>query len=145
MDLTGAQLEVARAPFDAKIFLSGPAGAGKSTAAVARLRFLLDEGIRADSILLLTPQRYLLEPYLNSLDLNPYAGGEVTATTVGGLARRMVELFWPVVADAAGFAGPDRPPVFLNLETAQYYMAHIVRPLLDQGYFESVTIDRNRL
>ncbi|MGE5252114.1 MAG: hypothetical protein ACM3QS_18080, partial [Bacteroidota bacterium] len=40
---------------------------------------------------------------------------------------------------------PDRPPVFLNLETAQYYMAHIVRPLLDQGYFESVTIDRNRL
>ena len=24
-------------------------------------------------------------------------------------------------------------------------MAHIVRPLLDQGYFESVTIDRNRL
>ena len=24
-------------------------------------------------------------------------------------------------------------------------MAHIVRPLLDEGYFESVTMDRNRL
>ena len=35
--------------------------------------------------------------------------------------------------------------MFLTLETAQYYMAHLVRPLLEQGYFESVTIDRNRL
>jgi hypothetical protein len=56
-----------------------------------------------------------------------------------------VDLFWPLAAEAAGFAHPDRPPVFLNLETAQYYMANIVRPLLDEGYFESVTIDRNRL
>ncbi|HEY5901257.1 MAG TPA: hypothetical protein VIU39_01805, partial [Anaerolineales bacterium] len=145
MDLTGAQSDVARAPLDAKLFLSGPAGAGKTTAAVARLRHLLDRGIPADSVLLLTPQRFLHEPYLQSLEQDPYAGGQVTATTMGGLARRMVELFWPVAADATGFATPDQPPVFLNLETAQYYMAHIVRPLLDQGYFESVTIDRNRL
>ena len=69
----------------------------------------------------------------------------MTPATVGGLARRMVDLFWPLAADKAGFTHPDRPPIFLTLETAQYYMAHIVRPLLDQGYFESVTIDRNRL
>ena len=73
------------------------------------------------------------------------AGGEVTPATVGGLARRMCDLFWPLAAGKAGFAHPERPPIFLTLETAQYYMAHIVRPLLDQGYFESVTIDRNRL
>jgi len=64
---------------------------------------------------------------------------------MGGLARRMVDLFWPLASEAAGFANPDKPPTFLSLETAQYYMAHIVRPLLDEGYFESVTIDRNRL
>ncbi len=41
---------------------------------------------------------------------------------------------------------PDRPPVFLTLETAQYYMAHLVRPLLDeQRLFDSVTLERNRL
>jgi len=56
-----------------------------------------------------------------------------------------VDLFWPIAAEAAGFANPDQPPVFLTLETAQYYMAYLVRPLLDEGYFESVTIDRNRL
>ena len=69
----------------------------------------------------------------------------MTLATVGGLARRMVDLFWPLAADSAGFAHPDQPPVFLTLETAQYYMARLVRPLLDEGFFASVTIDRNRL
>jgi hypothetical protein len=65
--------------------------------------------------------------------------------TIGGIARRMVDLFWPLVVDAAGFARTDQPPVFLTLETSQYYMARIVRPLLDEGFFGSLTIDRNRL
>ncbi len=64
---------------------------------------------------------------------------------MGGLARRMVELFWPMVGETAGFAHPDRPPVYLNAEVAEYYMARLVRPLLDQGFFASVTMDRNRL
>jgi hypothetical protein len=57
----------------------------------------------------------------------------------------MCDLFWPIAAQAAGFKNPDQPPVFLTLETAQYYMAFLVRPLLEQGYFQSLTIDRNRL
>ena len=145
MDLTPAQLDLAQAPLDSKIFLSGYAGTGKTSAAVERLRFLLGQGLRADSILLLTPQRTLHEPYLEGLSLDSYAGGEVTPATLGGLARRMVDLFWPLAAEAAGFARPDQPPIFLTLETAQYYMAHLVRPLVDKGFFESVTIDRNRL
>ena len=141
-----AQKKLARVPLDAKIFLSGPTGCGKTTVGVERLEHLLRQGIRADSLLVLTPQRTLQEPYLASLR-GPEAapGGEVTLLTVGGLARRMADLFWPLAAEAAGFSHPDQPPVFLNLETAQYYMAHIVLPLLDEGYFESVTIDRNRL
>ena len=131
---------------DVKIFLSGPTGCGKTAVGVERMEYLLKRGIRADSLLILTPQRTLQEPYLASLHgPGTVPGGEVTLATVGGLARRMVDLFWPLAADVAGFAHPDQPPVFLTLETAQYYMAHIVRPLLDEGYFESVTIDRNRL
>lgn len=110
------------------------------------MRNLLDMNVRADSILILTPQRTLQDPYIRSLhnpDIPP--GGEVTLATFGGIARRMVDLFWPLAVEAAGFAHPDQPPVFLTLESAQYYMAHLVRPLLDEGYFESVTIDRNRL
>ncbi len=147
MELTPIQSDIITAPLDARIFLSGPAGCGKSTVGVERMRYLLEQGVYGESILVLTPQRTLQEPYqevLRSPEVG--AGGQVTLATVGGLARRMVDLFWPLAAEAAGFTNPDQPPIFLTLETAQYYMAHIVRPLLDEeGYFESLTINRNRL
>ena len=140
------QRQIIESPLDLKLFVSGPAGTGKTTAGVERMRMLLAQGVPGESILMLTPQRTLQEPYLDLLySPERSAGGEVTPATIGGLARRMVDLFWPLAAEAAGFANPDQPPVFLTLETAQYYMAHLVRPLLDEGYFESVTIDRNRL
>jgi len=144
--LTPEQLELVRRPLDAKIFLEGPAGCGKTSAAMERLLYLMEQGVPGGSILLLAPQRTLLAPYLEALSTpGVTAGGVVTALTVGGLAQRMVELFWPLVAGQAGFAHPQRPPVFLTLESAQYYMAHLVRPLLDEGYSDSVVIDRNRL
>ena len=141
-----AQWKIVKAPLDAKTFLSGPAGCGKTTVGVERLRALLASGLPADSILVLTPQRTLQAPYETALRLPEIGpGGQVALATVGGLARRMVDLFWPLAAETAGFAHPGQPPVFLTLETAQYYMARLVRPLLDEGFFASVTIDRNRL
>ncbi|MCX7671841.1 MAG: hypothetical protein N2439_17450, partial [Anaerolineae bacterium] len=132
-------------PLDRLVFLEGPAGAGKTTAAVARLLRWLEAGVPADAILVLIPQRTLAGPYTAALrQPTTPPGGEVTVVTLGGLAQRMVELFWPQVAGPAGF-DPSRPPVFLTLETAQYYMARIVRPLLDEGYFDSIRVDRNRL
>jgi hypothetical protein len=143
---TPAQTAIIEAPPSAKSFLRGPAGTGKSTVGVERLRHLLGSGIPGDSILVLTPQRTLQEPYFDVIrSPETLPGGEVTPATVGGLARRVCDLFWPLAVEKAGFGRTDRPPIFLTLETAQYYMAYIVRPLLDQGYFESVTIDRNRL
>ena len=110
------------------------------------MRNLLAQGIPAGDILMLTPQRTMQEPYLDLLySPERSAGGEVTSATIGGLAKRMCNLFWPLAAEAAGFKSPVQPPVFLTLETAQYYMANIVRPKLEQGYFQSLTIDRNRL
>jgi superfamily I DNA/RNA helicase len=146
VNLTEEQRQIAKSSLYSKTFLSGLAGCGKTTVAVERLRDLLAAGVAAGSILILTPQRTLQEPYEKALlgpDIGP--GGQVTLATIGGLARRMVDLFWPLVSETAGFAHPDQPPVFLTLETAQYFMARIVRPFLDDGYFASVTIDRNRL
>ncbi len=140
------QREIVEATSGKKTFLSGPAGCGKSTVGVEHLSQLLKADVPADSILILTPQRTLQTPYevaLNAPGIGP--GGQTTLATVGGLARRMVDLFWPLAAEAGGFAHPDQPPVFLTLETAQYFMARILRPLLDQGFFASVTIERNRL
>src|SRR5512141_361631 len=144
--LTRNQLAVVQRPLDSRLFLHGPAGTGKSTAGAERLKFLLSSSVPGDSILVLTSQRILQEPYvavINSPDTPP--GGDATPMTMSGLAWRACNLFWPLASRAAGFGHPDNPPVFLTLETAQYYMAYVIRPLLGQGYFESVTLDRNRV
>ncbi len=144
--LSTEQLEIVKAPLDAKIFLEGYAGTGKTTIGVERILYLLESGIPGNQILLLVPQRTLATPYYEALrSPSASAGGAVSVVTIGGLARRMVELFWPLISGQAGFANPNRPPTFLTLETAQYFMAHLVSPLLDQGFFEAITIERNRL
>ena len=144
--LSPAQRALVDQRTDTAVFLEGPAGAGKTTVGVARLLRLLEAGISGRSILVITPQRTLAAPYYDALHSSAAPPGcEVTLLTLGSLAQRMVDLYWPLIAEAAGFGHPERPPTFLTLETAQYYMARAVRPMLDQGAFESVTIDRNRL
>ena len=144
--LSDAQLALLEQPIEGTYFLAGPAGAGKTTAGVHWMLRLLRTGVPARHILVWVPQRTLSIPYYEMLH-RPTAEprGQVTITTLGGLAQRMVDLFWPLVAAEAGFAHPDEAPIFLTLETAQYYMARLVRPLLEAGYFEGVVIDRNRL
>lgn len=144
--LTVNQVEVIESPVTNKLFLRGPAGTGKTTCGFERISHLIKSGIPASSILVLTPQRTLQDPYADYLEnLDIGVNGEVTFATIGGLAMRMVDLFWPMVVEKAGFAHPDQPPLFLTLETAQYHMARIVKPRLDEGWFSSVVMDRNRL
>jgi len=127
------------------VFLSGPPGTGKTTLAVQRLHHLLEAGIPAEQILILVPQRTLAGPYYEALHRTESpAGGTVDIATIGGLARRTLDLFWPLVAKPAGL-DPTRPPRFLTLETAQYYMDRIVEPFAGSGAFDGITIPRPRL
>jgi hypothetical protein len=146
LSFTSQQLDLIHTPVRGRTLLQGPAGSGKTNAAVARLVQLLQNGIPAEQILVLVPQRTLAAPYFAAIRHSDFPpGGEVTIQTLGGLAQRMLDLFWPLVSGNAGFAHPDQPPVFLTIETAQYFLARIVNPLLDQGYFDSIAIDHNRL
>ena len=128
------------------LFLSGPPGCGKTTRGVRRLQYLLAQGVPGEQILILVPQRTLGSPYYDALQAaDAPAGGMVTVATIGGIARRTLELFWPLVAEPAGFAQPDYPARFLTLETAQYYMDRIVEPFVTEGAFQGVVIPRPRL
>ena len=145
--LSAEQQAVVDAPLARKLFLAGPAGTGKTTAGVARLRHWLAEGVPGERVLVITPQRTLAGPY-DAVRRDPHVGpgGVIEIATVGGIARRMIDLFWPLVVEDAGFEEPEARPTFLTLETAQYFMARIVDPLIEEeGYFASITIDRNRL
>lgn len=146
MKLTTDQQDLLQAPFSGSLLLSGPAGTGKTTAAALRLGQMVESGIPGESILVLVPQRSLAAQYqslVNSPDFPP--GGQPSILTFNGLTQRMIALFWPLIAGAAGFRGAKSPYKFLTIETAQYYLAALVEPLLQHGYFESLTIDPNRL
>jgi hypothetical protein len=143
----GSEIEVILHPLPGKahVFLEGPPGAGKTTLAVRRMSNLVQGYVPAESILVLVPQRTLGMPYREAMWELDMPHGEVTVVTVGGLARRMIELFWPLIAEEAGFAHPARGPLFLTLETTQYYMDRVASPYIDAGRFEGLAIRRSRL
>lgn len=144
--LTSSQSEALVQPVDRRIFLHGPAGCGKTTVGVRHVLQLIDAGIPAEDILVLVPQRSLAIPYYEALHSPELPSGGVTdILTLGGLGQRMISLFWPVVAEEAGFKNPNQSPSFLTLETAQYIMNRIVQPFIDEDYFLSVNLDPNRL
>ena len=144
--LSSSQRKIIQCPIREKIFFEGEAGTGKTTVGIERMLYLMSSGIPGNSILVFVPQRTLGKPYLDAMNTpGVVAGGVPTILTISGLAQRMVDLFWPSIAKDAGFSTPEAPPTFLTLETAQYYMAHLVKPLLNEGLFSSVTIERNRI
>ena len=147
MELSHSQIQIIESPLDSRTYLSGPAGTGKSAAGIERLKYLLQAGLPGHEILLLFPQRNLSTDYLEALD-----GGDIPGSskpvfaTYGGLARRGIELFWPIfLKNFPEFSG-DSSPVFLTLESSLYFLSKLIEPLiLDEGYFSSVIIQRNRL
>jgi hypothetical protein len=144
--ISSIQHGVINFPIHEKIFLEGLAGTGKTTVGIERMLRLMNSGIPGNSILVFVPQRTLGTPYSAAMNTpGVVAGGIPSIVTISGLAQHMIDLFWPMVAKDAGFSNPKAPPSFLTLETAQYYMAHIISPLLKEGMFSSVTILRNRI
>lgn len=147
MDLTRDQIKIIESDLSSSLFLSGPAGAGKSTIGVGRLHFLVKNGVPGNKILLLFPQRTLSSIYQDSINSIAFQGNSLPVlATFGGLARRTIELYWPLIAAETGLFNPDIPPNFLTLESSLYFISQLVTPLItDGGYFSSVTVQRNRL
>src|SRR5262249_22308365 len=125
---------------NSKTFLEGPAGSGKTTLAVGYLLDLLNSGVAPDRVLVLVPQATYGRAYQTAVHDSNGAGGKVDVVTIAGIARRAVETYWPVIAEPMGFAAPDREPIFLNIETAQYYMARVAAPVLRSGEFDGVNM-----
>ncbi|MBM3280850.1 MAG: hypothetical protein FJY95_22655 [Candidatus Handelsmanbacteria bacterium] len=127
-------------------FVEGPADPQQRQLLAQRLSQMLSAGVPGYSVLVLLPDRAGREEYqdlLSRSELGPF--GAVELNTYYSLAGRLVRLFWPLVAVEAGFASPQRPPVFLTYETAQYLMGVLIEPLLSQGYFEGLVLRRQQI
>ena len=119
-------------------------GSGKTSLAVERIKALTANGVNADEILLLVPQRSYTLPYEEHL--NPLTWQRLGKATLGGMAQRMVALFWPLVLERSTYAfDKSKDPVFLTYEVAQFFMSRLVSPLIRQGYFAELKLIRHRL
>ena len=146
LSLTDQQHEIAEFPDKGILVVSGDAGTGKTTASVERFKKLSSKIYDPDKILVLVPQRSLANPYQIALESPEYEfPAPHSILTIGGLAQRSINLFWPLVARDAGFKNYKKPPVFLTLELTQYYLSRLIDPLLEKGYFSSISVDRLRL
>lgn len=147
MYLRVKQQQVAKHNLDQRVFLEGAAGTGKTFAGIERVKQLLHAGVPPAAILVLVPQQATGLPWQEALRRSRAPGAaEVRVTTVGSLARELLELFWPLIAADTGCAQPLAPPRFPGLELSQYLMRRFVgAEIRRRDYFRSVTISRNRL
>jgi hypothetical protein len=128
------------------MMVQGPFGAGKTTYAINTLFAWLDAGVPAGNILVLVPQRTLAQRYLAALrDTARGPLGNIEVRTVNGLAKDMVQLYWPLVAEEAGFHDPEQTPNFLTIETAQYAMAEFVDRAVQRGEFDAINVSPQQI
>lgn len=147
MYLLVKQQQAARRNLDRTVFLEGVAGTGKTTAGIERARQLLHAGVAPSNILVLVPQRATGLPWQDALRRSRAPGSaEVRVATPGSLARELLELFWPLIAEETGCAQPMAMPRFPGLELSQYLMRRFVGAEIERrDRFRGVTISRNRL
>ena len=140
-ELSPVQETIVATPFAVgqRLFAHGPAGSGKTTALQRRLISLLAAGVPSYTVLTLLPEPGAADAYKRALagaGLGPYS--DLHLTTYSGLARELVALFWPLIARAAGFSAPHRPPMFLSYDLAQVQMKRVIAPMLAEGTFEGL-------
>jgi hypothetical protein len=140
------QLALVSPDVEGSISLAGSTGTGKTSTAVARMVALARKGFSRGTVLILVPQRNLARSFYQAINSPDFPQGPLPVVlTIGGLSQRMVDLFWPLISGTAGFITSQNEPKFLTLETAQYYMAKLVGPMITAGEFQGLSLDPNRL
>ena len=92
---------------------------------------------------MLTPQRSYTLQYQEAFD--PTTWYRLGKATIGGLAGRIVGLFWPLISREKYPFTDQQQPAFLTYEVAQFFMSRVVQPLIEQGYFADLKLTRPRL
>ena len=140
--LTAEQLDTAQADIQARIWLTGKAGCGKTTAAAERVRFLLDHAEAWPQVLIFTPGRNYDGVYRDLLSRD---GIRPMVTTYNSYVQNSLKLFWPLIAEKAEFGGKKSFPKFLTIEAAQIIMSGLIEPKVNAGYFSGLTSSMSRV
>lgn len=139
---TTTQKELIEADPSARIWLTGKAGCGKSTAAAERARFLMEHSDAWPQLLIFTPGRNFSSPYADLLSRD---GIRPQTATYNSFIQNCLRLFWPLIAQDTEFGSKRTYPMFLTIEAAQIIMAKLIRPKRNEGYFNGLTASPSRV
>lgn len=143
---TAQQQAVLDMEINSHIFLEGPFKSGKTSTGVAFLSKATAGSDPSHQVLVLTPQRSLSNPYRECIRSSDFSSGVLpTITTLTGLSRQFIRLYFPQIAGSYGFQKTHQQPIFLSMETAQYFLRQICAPLLEKRYFLEIRIEQARL
>jgi len=146
MNLSPEQLLIAKKASNKPIFLSGLPGSGKSTTGKVFLELLINNKVPGNKILILVPQKSLGLTYSEFFDtVEDYNGSLPTIQTMSGISQKIINLFWPIIANQFNFSNPKQPPTFLNIESSQYFMAKVCEPFFEKNYFSSIKTEKPRI
>lgn len=146
MIFTQNQKNIANQVLENKVFLTGFAGSGKTTIGKIFLNSLLEQEIPGNRILVLVPQKSLGITYSEFLEgVGNFNGNLPAIHTMSGISQKIIRLFWPIIAPQFNFKNPRHFPTFLNIESAQYFMAKVCEPLFEKNYFASIKSEKPRI
>lgn len=146
MNFSDQQTSIATKSFSNHVFLSGLSGCGKTTTGKAYLDLLSKQNIPGNQVLILVPQQSLGLTYQNFLETINYFNGTLPLIqTVTALSQKIIKLFWPIIAPNFDFSEPKNQPIFLNIESSQYFMAKVSQPFFEKNYFSTIKSDKPRI
>ena len=146
MVFTHNQEQIAKRALEGSIFLTGYAGNGKTTIGKIFLKSLLEQDIPGNKILVLVPQKSLGITYSEFLERIDHFNGNLPAIqTFSGISQKIIRLFWPIIAPQFQFKNPKLYPTFLNIESAQYFMAKVCEPFFEMDFFSTIKSEKPRI
>ncbi|MBQ6520249.1 MAG: hypothetical protein IJI14_16155 [Anaerolineaceae bacterium] len=141
LEFTKQQKKVISAGFTKRIWLTGQAGTGKTTAAIERVKRILKKNGEKRSVLVIAPTFNHMKPYL---DIVSDDGVSPVVATFNSCVQKWLRHFWVLVAEKAGF-DMKRKPLFLDIEAAQIIMAKLTKRKIDEGYFGGLQMSPSRV
>lgn len=131
--------------FQRSLFLEGPAGSGKTRAAIQYLnRAIQKQGIAPEQVLVLVPPSQLNISYQQDISIPPGRKNPLIAT-LSSFARRSIRRFWPLLKQVLPVDAAVQEPVFLTSDLAGYYITRFARPYLETGVFDGVHLPTYRI
>lgn len=129
--------------FTRSLFVEGPAGSGKTTAAAQYLtQQAMENAVPLNSVLVLVPHPALGRPYSR---IEQQASAQPEVVTLSGLARMAIDAFWPIAATSLDLSPEATQPSFLSADLAQYHLSRFVQPYWELGIFGSIRLPKYRV